>query len=187
MKSIMIPALAAAAFLGLAGCETATPYQPITAHNGAASGGFYDHQIEGNRFEVGFSGNSLTSRETVERYLLYRAAELTVNQGFDWFTTVQRDTERTSDLVAQPGLGYGGYGGYWGPRWGLYGRGGWRYGYGDGFWGPGAFDYTQVSQYNATAEILMGKGPKPANDRRAFEARAVLDHLGPGIQRPAGS
>ena len=56
----------------LAGCETATPYQPLGAPGAQASGGYFDHQIEANRWQIGFKGNDLTSRETVERYLLYR-------------------------------------------------------------------------------------------------------------------
>ena len=70
-------ALACGALFGLAGCETATPYQPLNTANRDA-GGYSDHQIEANRFQVSFSGNSVTSRETVERYLLYRSAELTL-------------------------------------------------------------------------------------------------------------
>ncbi len=30
----------------------------------------------------------------------------------------------------------------------------------------------------------MGKGAKPA-DRNAFDARSVIEHLGPAIQRPS--
>ena len=60
----------------------------------AVSGGFSDVRLETDRFRVTFAGNSLTSRETVERYLLYRAAELTVAQGADWFSVVERQTDR---------------------------------------------------------------------------------------------
>ena len=41
-----------------------------------------------------FHGNSLTSRETVEAYLLYRAAELTIERGGDWFTILDREDAR---------------------------------------------------------------------------------------------
>lgn len=73
-------AVALAATAGLTACATPTPYQPAVRGQ-AVSGGFSDTRIEANRFQVNFAGNSLTSRETVERYLLYRAAELTVAQG----------------------------------------------------------------------------------------------------------
>lgn len=195
MKRLALFAAAAAA-IALAGCEHATPYQPLGTGGAFHSGGYTDQQLEANRWTVTFSGNSLTSRQTVERYLLYRAAELTVQQGDDWFTTVDRNTERKTDYVGfDDDFGYGaGWGGYFGPRWGLYRRGfGWGYGYGGygggfggfgGPWGGGSVDLQQVSQYTATAEILMGRGPKPTGDRRAFNARAVIDHLRGTIQYP---
>jgi hypothetical protein len=176
----------AAAGLALTACETATPYQPAGAPGAQASGGYSDQQIEANRWRVTFAGNSLTSRETVERYLLFRAAQLTVDQGFDWFEAVDRHTNQQTSFVGD--TPYGGWGGYWGPRWGLYRPGfGWGYGYwGDPFWG-GPVDVEQVSRFEASAEILMGHGPKPASDPRAFEARAVLSHLGPSIKYPKPS
>ena len=39
-------------------------------------------------------------------------------------------------------------------------------------------------RYEATAEIFMGKGPKPVNDATAFDAREVIANLGPTIVRP---
>jgi hypothetical protein len=54
-------------------------------------------RIETNRFRVSFAGNSMTSRETVERYLLFRAAEITLQQGYDGFEMADRSTERHSN------------------------------------------------------------------------------------------
>lgn len=179
MKRLLVAAGLAA--IALAGCETATPYQPLT-HNAEASGGYTDLQIEPNRWRVTFSGNDLTSRETVERYLLFRAAQLTVDQGFDWFTTTERNTNRRTEYYGDT---FGPWGGYWDPEWGFYRRGfGWGYGYWGGprgwggfgpGWGPG-FDVTEAQRFQASAEIVMGHGPKPA-DPRAFDARAVISHL----------
>ena len=126
--------LAACATLGLTACETATPYQPLGLHGGAASGGYSDQQIEANRWSVSFAGNDATPRQRVEHYLLYRAAELTLQQGYDWFTTIDRNTERKTDYY---GDSYGEFGGgYFGPRWGYLRRG---YGWGYGYWGGGGF------------------------------------------------
>jgi hypothetical protein len=81
---------------------TATPYQPV-AHNNPAGGGYSDQQVEDNRFRVTFSGNSMTSRQTVETYLLYRAAQLTTERGFDWFEMADRNTEKNSNTyIDQP-------------------------------------------------------------------------------------
>jgi hypothetical protein len=187
---LLAAAAAAACALSLAGCETATPYQPLNARGSQASGGYSERQVEANRYIVRFAGNSLTSRETVERYLLLRSAELTLQSGYDWFTTVDRHTDRDTRYFTTPDPFYSGWGGYWGPRWGFYGPryGAWRYGY----WGPRGwgdpfgpdFDIHAVTQYEASAEIVMGKGPKPASDPRAFDARAVQEHLAGTVQRP---
>jgi hypothetical protein len=172
----------AAAALTLAACETATPYQPAGAHAGEAGGGYSETQIEANRWRVTFAGNSLTSRDTVERYLLYRSAELTLQQGFDWFAANDRATDKKTETYVDP---Y--FGAYWGPRWGFYRRGyGWGYGrWGDPYWGA-PLDIDQTSQFQASAEISMGKGAKPA-DRSAFDAHSVVEHLGPTLVRPKAS
>ena len=177
-------ALVAASALALAACTTATPYQPA-ARGSHVSGGYTDLQIEANRFRVTFSGNDLTSRETVETYLLYRAAELSLAKGFDWFQMAARDTEKkTSTYVNQPFGGFGGpFGGgaygYWGPSWRYHGGGfgwrGWDPYWGDPFFG-GSIDVQTVDRYEAMAEIVAGRGPKPA-DPRTFDAREVVANL----------
>ncbi len=45
-----------------------------------------------------------TDRETVENYLLYRAAELTLQNGFDAFTVVNRDIDKDSRTRQYGGL-----------------------------------------------------------------------------------
>jgi hypothetical protein len=47
-------------------------------------------------------------------------------------------------------------------------------------------DVEQVSQYSASAEIVMGHGPKPT-DPRAFDAHAVVSHLQATIKYPVKS
>lgn len=182
-------ALAAAllAATALTACATATPYQPNMPGQ-QVSGGFSEERIEQNRFRVTFAGNSLTSRDTVERYLLYRAAELTTTQGYDYFSLVERATDRKARTYVDPAPGFGAWGyGYWRPYWRYYGpRMGWNRWdpwYGDPFWAD-RMDVRTVEKFEATAEIVMGKGPKPAGDPRAFDAREVMANLGPAIQRP---
>ncbi|WP_213980986.1 hypothetical protein [Sphingomonas sp. dw_22] len=180
--------LAVAGGLTLASCMTATPYQPATGSSAATRAGYSDTQIESNRFRVSFSGNTLTSRETVERYLLYRSAELTVQNGFDYFVLSDRDTEKKSETYRTPGVGYGGPWGYWGPTWRYYRpRWGWRsYDpfFDDPFWNARDWDYRTVNSYEASAEIVTGKGPKPTDNLRAFDAHEVLSRLGPKIEMP---
>lgn len=184
------PLIAAAlvSSLALAACATPTPYRPIDGPGRYATG-FYDRQLENNRFQVTFAGNSVTSRERVERYLLFRAAELTLQNGFDYFSVVNRDTERKTDTYVN---NFGDYG-HWGPGWGFWGPQ-WRYaraGFGWGGWAGYGHDpffdnwsMRQVDRYEAQAEIITGRGAKPASDRFAFNARDVVDRLGPTIEYP---
>ena len=186
-------ALAASALLvaTLAACATATPYQP-NIRGQATSGGFSEVRLEADRFRVNFAGNSLTSRETVEGYLLYRAAELTVAQGYDWFAVVDRQTDRDARTYVEPDPFYRPWYGpsynFWRPSWRYYGGGyGWRSWdpfFGDPFWGD-RMDVRTVERFEASAEIVMHRGPKPQDDARAFDARAVMDNLGPRVLRPA--
>ena len=184
--------LAAAAVLagGLSACETVTPYQPLSASN-AQAGGYSETRLNADKWRVMFSGNSLTSRETVERYLLYRAAELTVSQGYDWFVTDDKQTDKKSEAFVDPVYGYG-----WAPSWRFRGRYGWG---GYGAWGGAGWNYRfggpwgspfgppttveEFNRYEVSAEISMGHGPRPTAGR-ALDAREVMMNLGPQIQRP---
>jgi hypothetical protein len=188
-RALVAVAAVAATALGLAGCETATPYQPLAAQHGDDRGGYSEQQIEANRFRVEFKGNSLTSRQTVDRYLLFRAAQLTVNNGFDWFQSVDRHTDKQTSYYGDPEFGG------WGPDWGLYRPGfGWGYGFGGfgpyggfgyGPWG-GPFDIDQVTRYQASVEIVMGHGQKP-NSPHAYDAHQVIQHLQTSIKYPKTS
>lgn len=165
-----------------AACTTATPYRPASA--GADHTGYSSMQIESDRYRVSFAGNSMTSRETVERYLLFRAAELTLEHGGDWFVMADRQTDRRSNTYIDRPFGAGDYG-YWGPAWRYRGRGfGWRSW--DPYWGDPFFDSSidvrTVDLYEATAEIVIGRGAKPVGNVRAFDARDVIARLRDTIQ-----
>ncbi len=181
-------ALTLSSAFALGSCETPTPYQAAESP-GSQHMGYSDQRIDDTHFRVSFSGNSLTSRETVERYLLYRSAELTVQNGFDYFVLVNRDTETKTSTFVEPGIGGGGPWGYWHPYWRWYRpRFGWRSWdpfYDDPFWRDRDFDVTTVQRFEATAEIATGHGAKPAGEVRAFDAHEVLTRLGPTVQPPA--
>ena len=159
----------AAALLLLAGCETAATYHPLESGTG-----YTDEQLAGNRYRVTFTGNSVTRRETVESYLLLRAAEVTLKAGFRHFVFDTRDTEaRTtyhSDFVGWPG--WRGHGWYWHS---------WPY----GDWGLGA-DVTArpTTRYEAYAEIVLLTDDQAKSEPRAIDAQDVLDHIGPMARPP---
>ena len=170
----------------LGGCMTATPYQPYIPEGGPGThGGYSDQMIAPDRYVVRFHGNELASRERVEGYLLYRAAELTVNHGYDWFMMDQKGMEHEIHTYAEQHYSPW-WGGYWRPAWGYYrGSLGWNYWdpwMGGPWWGD-TIDYHTVEAFEATAEISMHKGVPPA-DPRAMDARAVMARLAPTIELP---
>lgn len=177
-----------AALAVMTACATATPYQAANTNDR----GYSDQKIEDNRFQVQFSGNSLTQRKTVETYLLYRAAELTSQNGFDHFRVITRETEADSRMVPVGGTYSPFYDHFYchyrfaSPYASLYRpaypavypgpiRPAYRAAYSDPFWG-GMTEYREITAYEATAEIQMGKGTKP-DDPAFFDASQVLRNL----------
>lgn len=156
--------VALALVVALGACTTApTAYQ-------AANGGFgYDEQqIEDNRYRVSFAGNEATPRQTVENMLLYRAAELTLARGDDYFTVVDRGLEasgggggRVSPAVGV-GVGSGGSTSFGVGLSTIFG------GYGGG-----------AARYTAYADILTFPGTKPADDPQSYDAHDLVRRLQP--------
>lgn len=177
--------------LAIAGCTTATPYQPYRAETAAGvHGGYSEQQLAPDRYVVRFHGNELTSRDRVEGYMLFRAAELTVQRGYDWFLTVDRHTEHDTRTYVERDPFYRPYYGpgydYWRPSWRYYRR---NYGWNDWYPGSGPFwadrlDVRTVESFEAQSEIVMRRGPIPNAEPRAVDARKVLADLGPAIERP---
>lgn len=183
--------LAGAAALALlaAGCAgKPTPYQPISSSSRVA-GGYSETRLAADHFRVTFAGNSFTSRERVEASLLYRAAELTLQERYDWFVIEDREVEHQverdlhPDPLYRPWF-YDNYG-YWRPYWRYYGpRTGWRtwdpY-FGDPFWAD-RIDTRTVERFEVSAEIRMGHGAMPQGNHKAFDARDVIARIGPQIR-----
>lgn len=161
----------AATALVLAACQTPATYHPADRPGGT---GYSDEQLAKNRWRVTFTGNSATRRETVENYLLLRAAEVTLKAGYKWFIFDTRNTEAQttyhSDFAGWPG--WRGYGWYWHS---------WPY----GGWGGGA-DMTSrpVTSYEAYAEIVLLTEDEAKKEPRSIQAQDVLDHIGPSAYAP---
>ena len=171
--------LALAAGLGLAACTTTTPYQPASQGGGY---GFSEQKIEEGRYRITFRGNAQTTREQVENGLLYRAAELTLQNGFDYFVLLESDTEAKKSYSQSAPPFYGRY------RWGnpyYYGFPYYAYGWG---WGAPYDSYvTEFTRYSAVAFVSMHKGAKPADNAQAFDARQVIENLRSLVLPPAKS
>jgi len=178
----------------LGACATATPYQEASAPG--KFDGFSQTVIEDDRARVSFAGNSITDRSIVENYLLFRAAELTVERGFDYFTLQERDVEKNTRLRST-GSSFGnsrffGFSGFRGSRFSRFGSprfgfnrgfGASRFGFNRGF-GDVGFDVREITKYRATAEVKFGNGEKPVEQDNAFDAREVINNLGATIVYP---
>jgi hypothetical protein len=158
-------ALGLAAFL--AACAThPTPYQAAAGPN---QFGYSEQQLEQNRFRVTFTGNSDTPRGWVENGLLYRAAEITKMNGYDYFVEVTRETEPTTRYQTtfdDFDTGFGFYHRHFGAGWGT--------SYGQSY---------PITRYSAYADIVMMKGRKDPNDVKAYGADDVMQKLSGSLYR----
>jgi len=83
---VMFGALA----IALAACAASPPYKP--AANAEASG-YSEQAIDSNRYRVRYTGTPGMEKSAVQDYALLRAAELTTQNGHDWFEVVNRDND----------------------------------------------------------------------------------------------
>lgn len=162
--------MAAVLALAVSGCSSPTPYQPSWMGDGY---GYSEQRIEDNRYRISFAGNSATGYETVRNYLLYRAAELTLAQGGDYFVMTERSFI--------PAYGGGGPSTSIGTGVGIGSGGGMSTGWSLGVGVPlgGASGPSE-----AVAEIVIYRGQKPADTANAFDAREVRESLHPQVLRP---
>ena len=147
--------------LTLAACETATVYQPAL-QPGAV--GYTDYRIEPGRYRISFQGGDGAPPQQIRDYVLLRAAQVTLRDGYDWFRISDREGS-----IAPPrhqgslSFGIGGFN---------FGRGG----------GVGGSVGTTVPigggpQIGRSIEIIAGHGPVPTDG--AYDARGVAANLGP--------
>ena len=93
MKNILLVLIS---FL-IIGRMTSTPYQPM-----GFKGGYENTQLDKNVFEVTFSGNGLTSRQRVRDFAMLRSAELTIQNGYKYFISINENTSSTQHTVVTP-------------------------------------------------------------------------------------
>ncbi|WP_395646927.1 CC0125/CC1285 family lipoprotein [Terricaulis sp.] len=172
-KSILLPILTIAV-LGAPACTTAG-YRPQSERSAA---GYSETRTGEASWSVEYVGASADSRETVERYMLRRAAEITLENGYDWFLPVRQDVTEQNEIVveAPPPPRVSSAEAVWRPRWRRRSMFGWS------DWDPRgpaphanaaepeAQQSRVVNQFAATADFTMGRGEAPAH---AFDARAI--------------
>ncbi len=157
------PILIATAALSLAGCASLAPYGP---QRGPGGQGFSEQRIESDRYRVTYSG--VGAPGPVADLALLRAADLTVEQGYDWFEVTQRYIDGRPDSAGgfrpSVSVGYGGGSGRYGAY--RYSGSGASVGVGLNFSGP--------SPTSTVLEVRLGRGLKPAEAYDAREVRASL-------------
>ncbi len=153
--------------IALAGCAApGAIYGPSTR---AGAPGYAQTQIEANRFSVVYRGAPGATIADVADLALLRAAEITLEQGADWFIVDARATEPSGPSGGtrpRISIGVGGVGG----------GGNTSVGVGVGV-GIGAGAATSQSAA-IRLEIRTGIGAKPA-DINAYDAREVRANIGP--------
>jgi len=150
----------------------------------AAKPGVYSQVKRGaGRYRLIIKGHNFTSRGAIEKYLLYRAADLTLRQHSQWFTLTENRNK--GDVAPVPkrdptGLQYSFRMQFWRPVWRykVVGSSKWA------TWSPfstAAFfadgkDPKTITEFELGADIVMHKGTTDDNPL-AFEADAVSDFL----------
>lgn len=154
-------------FVGVAACVTAvgTPYAPADKKGF----GYQDTKIEENRYRVSFAGDGATPPEIVEDFALLRAADIAVDNGFEWFRIVARDvtTQERGGVGVGGGFGTGSYGR----------RSGVNIGIGGDLGTIGARRF-----YTIKLEVLYGRGIIP-EDGEIYNARSVKENIGGRLAR----
>lgn len=135
----------------LSGCIS-TPYQKL-----ADLGGYTDRQLDNNTYRIEFKGNGYTRLETVDIYLLYRCAELTIEKGYDYFVIVTKDNIGSTSYSTTSTIN---------PNGGV------------------STSNRSFTRYTATAIIKAYIGKKHDNEATAFDAREIMNNLQPEIVRP---
>lgn len=147
----------------LAACATTTPYQPLKDGEGYA-----EQKIESNRYRITFNGNSRTTKQVVENFMLYRAAEITLANGAQYFVIADQNTGADTRYTQL----FNGVGGDVFATRGLLGI------------GVGVGTAVPSTEYQAQADVLIYKGKKPEDNPKAYDARQIQLNLGPLITRP---
>lgn len=145
-------------FMLLPGC--ATPYQRQDLR-----GGYSDFALNKDIYQVSFNGNGYTSRARVKRFLLYRCAELTIGNGYDYFVIVKADTGVSQSFITTPGR-FNATTNFVGDS-----------AYTSGSYSPGTA--TPVYKHSAIVTIKLFRGKKPEDDPAAFDAAFLIRNMNP--------
>lgn len=148
----------------LQACATTSPYQPANKRGY----GYSETQLSETQYRIDFKAWDVASGKAVN-YAMLRAAELTLEKGYDWFEAVDRKSE-----VAKPRptttVGFG-----------LSSMRSSHFGTGLGFgMDMGSSDRNESE---VLLEIQMGKGVRP-DATQVYSARELVENLRKSLALP---
>ncbi|MDZ7643310.1 MAG: hypothetical protein U5K76_03145 [Woeseiaceae bacterium] len=167
----MIRFAAIAIALNLGACASTPDYVPA---NDADDYGHYSTPLGDNRYRIVYNGKHSTGLNTTRDYALLHAAELTLQEGNDWFQVVDRESstihrsnpstnlhdERAYHVERSCGL----LGCTRSVRPATYASVGYHH-------------RSPESKHNHALEIVMGKGEMPSGDGNYYDASDVAQAL----------
>jgi hypothetical protein len=156
--------LAVAAAATLAACASVPP--PYTAAASSGAVGYSETQIEANRYFVTYRAPSGADAALLQDYALLRAADITLENGREWFWVDRRTVDERYSDSRGPSVGVGVGGGSWGRHSGA--------SVGVGVSLP--IGGSGHRAYAATLEVRFGEGPRP-DEPNTYDARAVSTNL----------
>ena len=92
------------ALLTLGACASTPDYKPAGK---AGDHGYYTQKISDDRYRVNYNARRGTNLQDARDYAMLRAAEITLNKGYDWFEIVDRETSSTESRAPDTQLGFG--------------------------------------------------------------------------------
>jgi hypothetical protein len=147
-------------------CSCSTKYSSMSTDNGM---GYWERPIDSTTWEVRFIANKGTEMPLVNRYVLYRSAELTSARGFDYFVVLDYSNStsgsflgdvnvhpavNSSPCIPIPPLA-----------------------------APGPTVSFDPGTHAAVVTMRMYHGNCPTNDLHDYDAKFVISSMGPSIAR----
>jgi hypothetical protein len=148
----------------LQACASYSPYQPASSQGY----GYSQTQLSDTQFRIDFKARDIERGEAVN-YAMLRAAELTLEKGFDWFEVVDRESDTTKPRATT------------------------RFGFGISRFGSMnpfsnlnagvAVGGGNSNQADVLLEIIMGKGIRP-DVKKVYSAKELAKNLRQSLVMP---
>ncbi len=118
--------------------------------------GYSETQIQKDMFQISYKCKDATTYDAIKGLFVYRCAEITLQNGYDYFIVIEKKDITTEDFGVMASAGRRRY----------------------------DASLRSVNAPGATVLIKLKHGKKPEEDMKAFDAREILTHVGPKIKQP---